>query len=160
MSGQFHSLRLYPGRKIPRYPLDRRLSGIQSWSGHCREEKKLTLPGMEPGPSAYNPSRCIKIVVIYCTIFGWHQLYNFRYLTTSDHQLYRVWVLETPFWLLIRFYSQSQPHVTTFTHNYLLRLCTFTQLQSLHANIPFYSLTVFITHLTSSHVCLLPRTHS
>jgi hypothetical protein len=52
-----------------------------------------------------------------------------------------------------------------YNHNYLLLFCAFTQLQSLHANIPFYSLTVFITHLTSSHVhtsrvCLLPRTHS
>jgi hypothetical protein len=56
-------------------------------------------------------------------------------------------------------------HVHNYHHNYLLRFCAFTQLQSLHANIPFYSLTVFITHLTSSHihtsrVCLLSRTHS
>jgi hypothetical protein len=91
------------------------------------------------------------------------------YVRVTDHfwphQLNRVWVLETPFWVLILFYLQSQTFVTTITHNYLLRFCAFTQLKSLHANIPFYSLTVFITHLTSSHVhtsrvCLPSRTHS
>jgi hypothetical protein len=29
-------------------------------------------------------------------------------------------------------------HVRNYNHNYLLRFCEFTQLQSLHANIPFY----------------------
>jgi hypothetical protein len=43
------------------------------------------------------------------------------------HQLYRVWVLETPLGLLIRL-LQSQPHVTTITHSYFLRCYTFTQL--------------------------------
>jgi ribonuclease BN (tRNA processing enzyme) len=42
--------------------------------------------------------------------------------------------------------------VTTINYNYLLRCYTFTQLTILHANIPFYSPTVFITHLTSSHI--------
>jgi hypothetical protein len=32
---------LYPRRKSPRYPLDTRLGGSQSWSGHCGEEKNL-----------------------------------------------------------------------------------------------------------------------
>jgi hypothetical protein len=47
------------------------------------------------------------VVLIYCTMF--------RFLTNSDHQLYRVWVLETPFGLLIRFYLQSHTFVTTIT---------------------------------------------
>jgi hypothetical protein len=59
----------------------------------------------------------------YCTMFG--------YLIPSDHQLYRVTPLKTPFRLLIGL-LQSQSHVTTFTHNYSLRRVTFTQLTILH----------------------------
>jgi hypothetical protein len=54
------------------------------------------------------------------------------YLTSSDHQLYRVWVLETPFGLLIPLLQSSHLHVTTFTHNYFLRCPTFTQLTIIH----------------------------
>jgi hypothetical protein len=54
------------------------------------------------------------------------------YWTTSDHQLYRVWVLETPFGLLIRL-LQSQPHVTTITIIYLV-----THLHSLHSYTPIF----------------------
>jgi hypothetical protein len=36
----------YPKGKIPRYTLDRRLSGPQRRSGHCEEEKYLALPAM------------------------------------------------------------------------------------------------------------------
>jgi len=40
---------LYPQGKAPQYPLDRRLSGPQSQSGHSGEEKNSqTLLGMEP----------------------------------------------------------------------------------------------------------------
>jgi hypothetical protein len=57
--------------------------------------------------------------------------------TTSEHQLWRVWVLETPFRLLIRL-LQSEPRVTTrYNYNYFLRCVTFTQLAISHANIPF-----------------------
>jgi hypothetical protein len=59
----------------------------------------------------------------YCDVF--------EYLTTSDHQLYRVTPLKTLFRLLIGL-LQSQSHVTTFTHNYSLRSVTFTQLTILH----------------------------
>jgi hypothetical protein len=59
-------------------------------------------------------------------------LYNVTgYLITSDHQLYRVTPLKTPFRLLIRF-IYNFTHITTFTHNYLLRYVTFTQLTILH----------------------------
>jgi hypothetical protein len=46
-----------PGRtllseKDPRYPLDRRLGGLQIWSGHRSYRKRpLPLPGIEPRPS-------------------------------------------------------------------------------------------------------------
>jgi hypothetical protein len=38
--------------KSPRYPLDMRLGGPQSWRGHCGEEKKISCPHREsnPGP--------------------------------------------------------------------------------------------------------------
>jgi hypothetical protein len=56
------------------------------------------------------------------------QMYNIRgYLIVSEHRLYRVTPLKTPFGLLIPL-LQSQSHVTTFTHNYLVRGYAFTQL--------------------------------
>jgi hypothetical protein len=59
-------------------------------------------------------------------------LYNvWGYSITSDHQLYRVTPLKTPFGLLIGLF-QSQSHVTRFTHNYSLRCVTFTHLTILH----------------------------
>jgi hypothetical protein len=42
---------IYPRGKSPRYPLDRRLGGPQSWSGRC-EEKILDLTGTRPPTSA------------------------------------------------------------------------------------------------------------
>jgi hypothetical protein len=41
---------LYPQGKSPRYPLDKRLSGPQSQPGRLREEKFLTLPGLDLRP--------------------------------------------------------------------------------------------------------------
>jgi hypothetical protein len=35
---------LYPREERPRYPLDRRLGGPQSQSGHCGEEEKFLTP--------------------------------------------------------------------------------------------------------------------
>jgi hypothetical protein len=43
---------LYPQGKSPWYPLDRRLGGPESWSGHCREKYNLAPPGIEPRPSS------------------------------------------------------------------------------------------------------------
>jgi hypothetical protein len=59
-----------------------------------------------------------------------------RSSTTSDNQLYRVWVPETPLGLVIRFITIS--HVRNYNHNHLLRCVTFTQLTTLLANIPFH----------------------
>jgi hypothetical protein len=40
---------LYPYEKGPWYPLDRRLGGLQTRSGHSGEEKNSqSLPGLEP----------------------------------------------------------------------------------------------------------------
>jgi hypothetical protein len=49
VSGQLHAQALYPQGKSPWYPLDRRLGGTQSRSGHSGEEKNFQpLPGLEP----------------------------------------------------------------------------------------------------------------
>jgi hypothetical protein len=40
-----------------RYPLDRRLGGLQSRSGLYKEEKNITLPGIEPRPSSPSLNR-------------------------------------------------------------------------------------------------------
>jgi hypothetical protein len=50
----FTPLMLYPQGRSPRYPLDRRLGGPQSQSGHREEEKNLTLSGIEPRPPAHS----------------------------------------------------------------------------------------------------------
>jgi hypothetical protein len=65
------------------------------------------------------------------------------FLISSEHQMYRVTPLKTPFGLVIPL-LQSQSHVTTITHNYLLRCYAFTQLESLHVrkyNHSFHSCT-------------------
>jgi len=47
--GELHSSPCLPMGKSHWYPLDGRLSGPQSWSEHCREEKDtLLLPAIEP----------------------------------------------------------------------------------------------------------------
>jgi hypothetical protein len=83
--------------------------------------------------------------------------------------LWRVTPPKTPFRLLIPL-LQSQPHVTTITHNHLLRCVTFTQLAILHVRnynhllhsytgwlLSYQLLSQIITHLTSSHFpCLSP----
>jgi hypothetical protein len=56
---RFTPLPIYPRWKSPLYPLDRRLSGPQSRSRHCGEEKILALVGIEPRsstPSLYQLS--------------------------------------------------------------------------------------------------------
>jgi hypothetical protein len=101
----------------------------------------------------------------------------YGYLTTSDHQLYRVTPLKTPFGSMLLLF-QSQSHVTTFTHNYLLCCVTFTQRTILHIRnyshlIHSYTFTLadfsainhclklsHTLHLYTSHVCLLLRPHS
>jgi hypothetical protein len=56
---------LYPQGKSPWYPLDRRLGGPQSWSGHGGEEKNFQpLPGLE--------SLIIQLIVqCYTTELSW-----------------------------------------------------------------------------------------
>jgi hypothetical protein len=52
----FTPLPLYPRGKIPRYPLDRRLSGPQSQSGRCGEETILYCQESKSGRPARSPS--------------------------------------------------------------------------------------------------------
>jgi hypothetical protein len=55
VNGQRHDLAaLYPLAKDPRYPLDRRLDGPQSRSGHRIQRKNpFPLPGIEPRPPGH-----------------------------------------------------------------------------------------------------------
>jgi hypothetical protein len=74
------------------------------------------------------------------------------FLIVSEHQLYNVTPLKTPFGLLISL-LQSQSHVTTVTHNYYLRCCVFTELQS-------YKFVTKITYSTLAHLHSLQTQHS
>jgi hypothetical protein len=52
-SGQLHVPTALSQGKSPRYPLDRKLGGLQSRSGRCGVEKNpLLLPEIEPRPSS------------------------------------------------------------------------------------------------------------
>lgn len=56
ISGQFHaSVALIPGN-LPPYPFSNRLSGLQSRSGHCGEEKMLPCRESKHVRSAHAPS--------------------------------------------------------------------------------------------------------
>jgi hypothetical protein len=44
VSGQLHALATFPQGKSPWYPLNRRLGGPQSQSGHGVKEKKKPVP--------------------------------------------------------------------------------------------------------------------
>jgi hypothetical protein len=73
---------------------------------------------------AYHPTHdCINVYVCIVQCSG--------YLISSDHQLYNVTPLKTPFGLLVPL-LQSHTHVTTFTHNYFSLCATFTQLTIIH----------------------------
>jgi hypothetical protein len=52
VSGQLHAPAALPLGDSPRYPLDRRLGGLQSRFGRCGDKKiLLALMGIEPRPS-------------------------------------------------------------------------------------------------------------
>jgi hypothetical protein len=59
-------LSFYPRGKSPWYPLDRRLGGPQSWTGHCWVKKKTYLsPESNPGRSTMTTEPCSS----QCTLF-------------------------------------------------------------------------------------------
>jgi len=60
VSGQLHAMATSPQGKSPQYPLNRRVGGSQSWSGHGGEEKN-------PSPChEFNPSHLVfNMVLIY-----------------------------------------------------------------------------------------------
>jgi hypothetical protein len=64
VSGQLHAPAALPPGKAPRYPMDRRLGGPQSWSGRRGVEKNLALPGIEPRPSVMLDMIIIIIIII------------------------------------------------------------------------------------------------
>jgi hypothetical protein len=58
---------LYPRGKDPRYPLDKRLGGPQSWSGHGLDGKSsLPLPGIKPRSPCRPVHRQIYLCVCMC----------------------------------------------------------------------------------------------
>jgi hypothetical protein len=61
VSGQLHATAAFPSGKSPRYPLDRRVGGLQSLSGRCGEEKDVALaenrtPAVQPVACRYTDS--------------------------------------------------------------------------------------------------------
>jgi hypothetical protein len=101
---------------------------------------------------------CISTSINSSNFNQWRVILYFRYLPaghmvqcwgsliTSEHQLYRVTPLKTPFGLVIPL-LQSQSHVTTITHNYFLAVTR------LHNYTPY----TFVTTITYS---TLARLHS
>jgi hypothetical protein len=66
--------------------------------------------------------------------FVYHMLYVLGYLTTSEHQMWRVMPLKTPFGFVIGFITIS---LVVTTRNYYT-VTHLHSIQSLHANISFY----------------------
>jgi hypothetical protein len=74
----------------------------------------------------------------------------------SDHQLYNVYSMKTPFGLLVPL-VQSQSHVTIFTHNYFSRCATFTQLTIIHVrdyNHLLHSYSFTLADFSAVNYCL------
>jgi hypothetical protein len=64
-------LLLYLWGKILQYPLDRRLGGLQSWSGHCGTEKNLfPLQGIEHWPFSLQPIRVCSELFLLSTVIN------------------------------------------------------------------------------------------
>jgi hypothetical protein len=64
---------LYPRRKSPRYPLDRRLGGHQNRSRHCEEEKNLIPSGNRTSSrSAPSPENEFPLIVSFVWELMWH----------------------------------------------------------------------------------------
>jgi hypothetical protein len=74
----------------PRYPLDMRLSGPQSQSGRCGEDKILPLPGIEPWPSSsslyWQLSRLLFLILLpsfFALLFLLVPVYMFCFIVVS-----------------------------------------------------------------------------
>jgi hypothetical protein len=86
VSGQCHALDvLYARGKDPRYPLDRRLGGPQSQSGHRGYSKNLLpLSGIEPR----SLSRPVCSQTLYWLSYPGSHLYLVLRLSTLEHYLH------------------------------------------------------------------------
>jgi hypothetical protein len=79
----------------------------------------------------------------------------YGYLTSSNHQLYRVTPLKTPFGLLS--YLITISITRNYNHNYLLRCATFTQLTIIHVrdyNHLLHSYTFTLADFSPINYCL------
>jgi hypothetical protein len=164
VSVQSRSGRFNPGEKAPGTHW---IGGwVSPWAGLDDVEKRkfLTLPE----PELRHLGRPARSQSLYRLSYraSWKNdniVQCSGYLISSEHQLYNVRPLKTPFGLFISL-LQSQSHVTTITHNYLLRCATCTQLTIINVRdynhllhsytgwlLSYQLLSQIITHLTSSH---------
>jgi hypothetical protein len=69
LSASRYGRALTPG-KIPQYPLDRRLDGPHSWSGHTRTDvKSVSLPEIEPrSPGLQSDTMLTELFHLHLTI--------------------------------------------------------------------------------------------
>jgi hypothetical protein len=119
VNGQLHAAAALPTGKSPRYPLDRRLRGPQSRSGH-EEENSQPPPGIEsrssdrPGRSqslyklSYLGSELVKEVTI--SIFFLHELrgYSLGHSVFLTHFLFLI-ILSS---FIICYTNQAQVQIT------------------------------------------------
>jgi hypothetical protein len=89
VSCQLHAPAIFPRGKSPWYPLNRRLGGLQSWSGRVGEEKnsqplpRLEPPIIQPVAQRYNTElprlvSSVEMVTVFCylklDIAGFHSI--------------------------------------------------------------------------------------
>jgi hypothetical protein len=108
---RYAPIALYPRGKDPRYPLDKRLRGLQSWSGHKGYRKNsLSLPGIETRSSSLQSDTILTdrrrviawfLVRLLVSLTGWYrtkrsmQLRPFSDLLCSPSEFYH----PPEFWL-------------------------------------------------------------
>jgi hypothetical protein len=95
VSGHRHTPAALPQRNSPRYPLDMRLGGLQSWSGRYGGKRNLfSLPEIEPWSSSLQPSSYtdwavseaflnlffILIYYLRCCMESWQSSCSFKFL--------------------------------------------------------------------------------
>jgi hypothetical protein len=83
VSGQIHATASLPPWKEPRYPLDRKLGGPQSRSGHGGGEKNSQPP---PGIEPQNPDRPASSLVAIST-----EITRLYFLIPAENNLSRIY---------------------------------------------------------------------
>jgi hypothetical protein len=118
-------LPLYPPSKCPRFPTVQELSGPQSQSGHCGEEKNLLpLPGIKnkiEWKTAYIKHEAKKkanVKHLDQVMFGRKLLYHAHIGYTRILQ-HSSWSIPVSLWILLKFYCNNkmgtEKDVTSYT---------------------------------------------